>query len=163
MQAGFAARLLEACHEHSIHTALETCGYAPWTAYQAILPHLDQLIFDIKHLDADSHTRLTGVSNALVLDNARRLAGSGVSMTIRMPVIPGRNDSEENVLRLAEFVAGLAGPPPVELLPYHGYGKPKYERLGRDYTLSDLEPPKREGMLRLRDLVRSHGVRCEVA
>jgi pyruvate formate lyase activating enzyme len=102
------------------------------------------------------------VPNRLILDNAKRLAESGVSMTIRQTVIPGCNDSEENFHQLAEFVKGLAGRPTIELLPYHGYGAPKYDQLGRDYSLTELEPPTQEQLVRLRDLVRGHGLRCEM-
>jgi pyruvate formate lyase activating enzyme len=162
MQAPFVARLLEACREQGIHTALETCGHARWTAFQAIVPHLDQVMFDIKHMDPSRHVQLTGVPNRLILENARRLAESGVAMTIRQTVIPGCNDSEDNFHQLAEFVKGLAGRPTIELLPYHGYGAPKYEQLGRGYALTELEPPAQEQLVRLRDLVRGHGLRCEM-
>jgi pyruvate formate lyase activating enzyme len=162
-QAPFAARLLEACQEQGIHTALETCGHARWTAFQVIVPHLDQLMYDIKHMDSARHAQLTGVPNRLILDNARRLAESGVAMTIRQTVIPGHNDSEENLHQLAEFVKGLAGRPPIELLPYHAYGMPKYQQLGRGYLLAELEPPPHEQLERLRDLVLGHGLRCEIS
>ncbi len=162
MQAPFATRLLEACREQGIHTALETCGHARWTAFQAIVPHLDQLMYDIKHMDSSRHVQLTGVPHRLILDNAGRLAGRGVAMTIRQTVIPGQNDSKENIHQLAEFVKGLAGRPPIELLPYHGYGAPKYEQLDRGYSLTELEPPTQEQLQRLRDLVRGHGLRCEI-
>jgi pyruvate formate lyase activating enzyme len=162
MQTPFVASLLEACHERGIHTAMETCGQTSWANFTALLPHLDQLLYDIKAMDPAVHVRLTGVPNHRILDNLRRLAGNGVDMTIRQVVIPGHNDSEEALHQLGEFVIGLAGTPPVELLPYHGYGIPKYEQLGRSYSLHELEPPTQKRMLHLRDLVRGHGARCDI-
>lgn len=161
-QAVFAKELLQACHEQGIHTCMETCGYAPWPAIQSLLPHLDQVICDLKHMHPDSHARLTGVSNRPILQNVKRIAASGVPMTIRIPVVPGQNDSDDNFRQTAEFVKRLPGRPPIELLPYHSYGSPKYSRLGQRYLMPDIEPPTREQMERWRDQMRAFGVDCEV-
>ncbi len=163
IQAPFVGQLLLACREQGIHTALETCGFVPWATFKEILPLVDQWLYDLKTMDCAQHVALTGASNQLILDNARRLAEHGAAMTIRAVVIPGCNDSDEDIHRLTEFVKGLPGPPPVELLPYHPYGLPKYERLGRRYPLPGTEPPTPARVSYLRELVRSYGLHCEVS
>lgn len=163
MQAVFARQLLQACQELGIHTAIESCGYAPWSTLRALLPYLDQLLYDIKHTDPIAHARLTGVSNHLILENAKRLAASGVPMVIRLPLIPGCNDTEENICRTAEFVMTLPGRPKIELLAYHAYGTPKYEVLGRNYPMPNVESAGQQQLERWRDVIRRYGLQCEIS
>ena len=94
-------------------------------------------------MDPAKHREYTGQDNAVILRNARLIAEAGVSMRIRIPVIPGVNDSEANLRDTALFVSGLPGTPPVELLPYHNLGTAKYEMLGMSYALGGLKAPRR--------------------
>ena len=86
----------------------------------------------------------------------------GIPATIRLAVVQGHNESEESIHRLAESVKGLAGSPPVELLAYSGYDIPKYGQRGRVYSLTELDPPTPQHMLRLRHVLRAYGLRCEI-
>jgi pyruvate formate lyase activating enzyme len=140
-QAPFAAELLAACHAEGIHTALDTTGYAAWEKLEALLPHVDLVLLDLKVMDAAQHRRLTGVDNAVILENARRLAETGVALTIRIPVIPGLNDDEENLAATAAFLKGLPSRGTVELLPYNRLAESKYQRFGRQYSLAGLATP----------------------
>lgn len=132
-QPEFSAGILRKCREAGIHTALDTCGYAPWEVLELVLRHVDLVLYDLKHMDAGEHQRLTGVSNDLILDNARRIHRElSIPMLARMALVPGFNDSPENLDRTARCVAEELSPAvPVHLLPYHRLGEAKWERLGQ--------------------------------
>jgi pyruvate formate lyase activating enzyme len=141
-----------------IHLALETCGQFPWADLEPALALMDLVYLDLKHMDSAAHARLTGVPNGLILENARRLAGLGVPMVLRVPLVPGCNDAPENLAATADFAVGL-GNPPVELMPYHQLGVGKHRELGLDYALGDLEPPSAEALERARRVLRSRSAR----
>ncbi len=119
MQHEFLTAFFKKCKEHEIHTAIETCGYVKWENLEMILEHLDLVHFDIKHMNSVTHKALTGVPNELILDNARKTAALR-PIIIRIPVIPGCNDSEENIAAAARFATELGGDfIYLELMPYH--------------------------------------------
>jgi pyruvate formate lyase activating enzyme len=158
VQHEFVARLLEKCQERSIHTTIETCGYAKWNQVQNMLRHLDLVLYDIKHMDPEQHVKLTGVSNELILRNAARIAKTNVHMIVRIPIIPGSNDSEDNVESIAKFVVSLITVNTVEFLGYHRLGEPKCQWLGREYPMKDVSPPTREHLERLARIVSQYGL-----
>lgn len=142
-QPELAQRVLELCREAGIHTVIDTCGYARWETARPVLELADLVLFDLKHMDPEEHRRLTGVDNRQILANARRIHHElGRPMHARIPVIPGHNDSDENIEATARFVAEELSPSvPVCLQPYHRYGAAKNERLERTYELAHVEPP----------------------
>ena len=122
-----------------VDLALETCGHFPWADNEASLARMDLVYLDLKHMDGEAHARLTGVGNATILENAVRIARLGRPMVVRIPLIPGLNDSGENLAATARFVARNLGPKvPVEVLPYHVLGRTKYRALGQAYGLEHL-------------------------
>jgi pyruvate formate lyase activating enzyme len=134
MQPAMCEALLWLAHDEGIATAMETCGHTQWAIFERLLPHLDLLLFDVKHVDAAIHRRYTDLDNALILENLRRILAAGKPVRVRVPLIPGFNATREDLAAIAEFVAGLAGPVlGVDLLPYHTLGKSKYAALGREY------------------------------
>ncbi|MDH4137407.1 MAG: glycyl-radical enzyme activating protein [Anaerolineae bacterium] len=157
-----ARKLLAACKAEGIHTAIETCGYAPWSNIECLLEYLDLVFFDIKHLDPGVHYRYTGVNNHLILENLKRLAQELVSIVIRVPVIPGVNNTRKNIRDIAAYVRDQGLAPKIVLLPYHRFGEEKYARLGRTYPLPALEPPDEEEMDALAAVVHSEGLDCQV-
>jgi pyruvate formate lyase activating enzyme len=162
MQQAFVAAFLEKCQQHYMHTAIETCGYVKGEHIERILEHVDLVYFDIKHMDAAVHRELTGVSNVLILENVRKASAMRPTI-VRIPIVPGCNDSEENILATATFAAALGeNLERVELLSYHRYGTQTYRRLGREYTLADVEPPADEHMERLKAIVESSGVSAQI-
>ena len=158
-QHRFAAELLKSAHESYLHTAIETCGHAPWTHLAAVLEHVDLLQFDIKHMDPVRHKELTGQSNELILDNLRKVSSikSPQDVIIRIPVVPGYTDSTENIRATAEFAAGL-GLRQIELVPYHRLGTSKYAQYGMAYQLEGCQPPSDADMARLRKIVEGVGL-----
>ena len=137
-QAAFAAELLRRYKSDYVgfHTSVETCGEAPWEALALVAPHVDLFLYDIKHMDTLEHRRLTGAGNERILENAARLAARRASIVVRLPLVPGCNDDEENLRRTAEFARSVLGADRVDLLPYHRLGEPKYSRVGRSYAFA---------------------------
>ena len=152
LQRDFTCALLQRAHDEGMHTAIETCGCVPWNAFEAVRAYVDLFFFDLKHMKPDAHRILTGRDNVRILDNARRLAASGARIVFRTPVIPGLNDSEQNIADTARFAAEI-GVRELELLPYHQYGMGKYAQLGLEYTLAQIAPPEEEHMRKLRAIV----------
>jgi pyruvate formate lyase activating enzyme len=158
-QPRFAAEVLRLCKEASLHTALDTCGYAPWETVRQVLEYVDLVLYDFKHMDPEQHERYTGVSNELILENARRIHQLGIPMLARVPVIPGRNDAEENVVATALFIATELGDSTgVHLLPYHRLGETKHERMEQSDKSLAAEPPSEEQMGELREVFESFGL-----
>lgn len=143
MQHAFLLACLQACHKRDIHTAVDTSGAAATEAILAIAEYADLFLYDLKLMDDERHRALVGVSNQLIHENLRQLVVGGKRVWVRVPLIPGINDDDENLDRLADFVLSLSPHPPVFLLPYHRIGSDKYDRLGRTYTLPNIEPPSK--------------------
>jgi len=137
-QPEFSAEVLRLCQTKGIHTAIQTSGQASLKSLQQVLPHLDLVIFDIKHLDNQTHQKLTGVPNDQILDNLSYINLSGTPVVIQVPLIPGLNDSEENLDNLAKLVKSLPSVMGLSLLSYHTLGLTKYRCTGREYALNDL-------------------------
>jgi glycyl-radical enzyme activating protein/glucokinase-like ROK family protein len=134
MQPHLAEALLRLAKAEYLSTAMETCGHTHWPVLEALLPYLDHVLFDLKHVDSQLHRLFTGVDNDLILANLRRLAALHAPLTIRVPLIPGCNASPDGMRAIAEYVRGLEGPiRSIDLLPYHTLGKAKYAALGRAY------------------------------
>lgn len=131
-QPEFARALLEAVKAEGISTALETNMHAPWQVYESLLPLVDLVMFDIKIFDCEAHRKWTGVSNERVLENARKLAKTGKDFLVRTPVIPGVNDSQEEIGNIAEFAGSLGGAQYYELLLFNPLGESKYQALQTD-------------------------------
>lgn len=125
-QPDFLRTLLIACGRAALHRAVDTSGHAPRAVIAEVAAHTDLFLFDLKHLDSDAHRRLTGVANEQILANLRYLDELGARLTVRMPLIPGFNDSEEHLHRVGRLLTGLRTIPPVHLLPYHSFQKSKH-------------------------------------
>lgn len=162
-QYKFAARFLEQCHRHYIHTAIETSGYASWRHYQEILKHTDWVFVDIKHMNNDRHRQGTGVPNTLILDNIRRMAQlrDHFRLVPRIPVIPGFNDDEQNLEETATFLA-QTGLEEVNLLPFHRLGASKYDRLSRQYDFADTASLTQETLLAMKKPFLNRNIRCYI-
>lgn len=163
LQNKFTKALLKECKNQGLHTCLDTSGYAKWEHYKDILQYVDLVLYDIKHMDTEQSRVLTGVPNELILENARKMAANGVALQIRIPIIPGYNDSEENLRAASQFCLEL-GPAVklVQILPYHRLGAVKYERLQKKYALASLEPPSNEHMDNCKKLIESYGLKVQI-
>jgi len=162
MQPGFASALLGALKARGYHTALDTCGHAAWRILERVITDADLVLYDLKHMDTLIHRELTGVPSELIQSNLRRVAESGKTLVVRVPVVPGHNDSPENFAAMAGFLGGLQGVEAVELLPYHNLGSPKYVALGREYPLEGLRSPEPEELGELASLLEAEGLRIVI-
>jgi len=160
VQCEFTLELLQRCREKRLHTCLETEGHARWEKLEVLLPYVDSMLYDIKHMDAKKHEAGTGASNELILDNLKKIASEGIPLILRTPVIPDFNDSEENIRATAEFISTHLKPAvrQFQLLPYHRLASQKYESLGLEYQLKSLRVPKREDIKPLVDIMGSYGL-----
>lgn len=161
LQPKFTTDILEKCKEEYIHTAIETSGYGSWDNFKQILKFTDLVLFDIKHLDSKEHLEATGVENIWIIDNLKKIAKLDKDIIIRVPVIPGINDSRDNIAKTADLAQELRIKE-IHLLPYHGLGREKYNKLGREYLLEDLESPRDEQMNSLKELVESKGIKAQI-
>jgi len=159
-QFEFTLEILRRCKEKFLHTAIETCGQVPWEHLKAAAEYLDLMYYDIKHLDPKKHKELTGVTNDLILANARKALSGGVpcEVIVRTEVIPGANDSEAEIAAIARFVSESGGKQ-MELLAYHALGSGKYRKLGMAYELTEVRPPSDEHIAKLKSIVASFGLK----
>jgi pyruvate formate lyase activating enzyme len=157
-QPAFLLALLQACKGKEIHTALDTCGFAPWEVLDGVREHVDLFLYDLKVMDDARHRTLTGASNERILENLRALSQAGHEIVLRVPVIPGVNDDDRNVRQTGAFAASLPALRRVDLLPYHHAGTEKYGRLHRAYALPETRPPSDERIAEIARALRELGL-----
>lgn len=157
----FVMGLMEKCHEHGISVAIDTCGHVTDPKGLACLKQADLLLFDIKGLDPELHKRNTGQSNDVILSNLRMLNDLGKSIIIRLPIIPGYNDSKENLEQIADLLVSLQSVERVDILAIHEFGKIKYEQLGMPYKLESRDIPE-EGKNALLEFFKSKGLNAQL-
>ncbi len=145
-QANFARAFLEICKARHVHTALETCLYAPKEALESLVPFVDLFICDMKIMENEKHRQYTGVSNEVIKKNLEYLLASSREVLVRMPLIPGINDDEKNLTEMAHFLKSHGRETKIEILPYHSFGEPKYAQLGRQYEMSEISPPSKDAL-----------------
>ena len=158
-QPDYTVSLLKSCRRSGIHTALDTSGYVKWNTLKRVLDYCNLVLFDIKHIDLAQHVKYTGVSNQLILDNARRVVDV-CPMWVRVTVVPGYcNDSIETIEATARFLTAELGTSVVVcLLPYHRLGEIKYEKLGRlARPITGIQPPDDESITKFREVFESYG------
>ena len=137
MQFEFLAELCRAAKAEGIHVAVDTCGFAPRERFVALAPDVDLFLYDLKCMDSARHEKLTGVPNEQILENLKALDTAGAKTWIRCPVVPGLNDSDEDLMAVRNFVVGLRHVEKVDMLPYHPIGLEKYAKFGMEV----LYPP----------------------
>lgn len=163
-QPRFATALLRKCREAGLHTTIDTCGHARWETLEPMLRYVDLVLLDLKHMDPEEHRKLTGVPNQLILENAKRIHHEiQIPLLARVPVIPGCNDSVENLAATANFIVKELGASiRVHVLPYHRLGEAKYERLEKVGGGFRAEPPSEARMEQVRQVFESFGLTAVV-
>jgi pyruvate formate lyase activating enzyme len=156
-QVDFAAAVLDGCRSQGIHTAIETCGAASWPHLERLIKLSDLVLYDLKLIDEETHRRWTGVTNRLILDNAARLApaqSDGREVQIRVPLIPGVTDTEDNLRGIFAFMR-RTGLKRVALLPYNPSAGAKYEWLCLPYEIQ-AEPQDADSLAGMVALGRTY-------
>ena len=141
VQAEFVETLVRRMKTRGLHVALDTNGYLGTHVTDQLMADTDLWLLDIKAYDDTLHRRVTGQSNAPVLDFARRLSEAGEKMWVRYVLVPDLTDGVEDIEDLADFVASLTGVERVEVLRFHQMGAFKWNELGLDYKLAETKPP----------------------
>jgi len=156
MQPTFLSALLKVCRAQEIHTVVDTSGFANWKVFEQIVKYVDLFLYDLKHMDSLRHREVTGVPKEVILENLRRLSAVGATCIVRIPLIPGINDDEKNLLESGKFLASLPHIQSVELMGYHDIAKAKYEALGREYALTGRKPPTEAALQNAAVVLRSY-------
>jgi pyruvate formate lyase activating enzyme len=162
LQHRFVRKVAQELKGKQIHVALDTCGNVPWENLDGLTDVVDLVLYDIKFMDHEKHERFTGANNKLILQNAEKLSDVGVPLIIRLPLLPGINDTIEETVKIASFIEELKSVKQIDVLPYHRYGVGKYEMLGREYRLESLESPDRNHLEHLRDILQAHGFKVTI-
>ncbi len=165
LQPDFIMELFKRCKQNNISTALDTCGYASKSLYKRILPYVDLVLLDLKEIDPNKHKEFTGVSNDLILRNARWIADyiqkHNKKLWIRTPIIPDYTATEENIKGLGEFIAKELNniPERWDLLSFNNLCKDKYNRLDLDWPLKEVPLMRKEEIEKLYEVAVSTGVK----
>lgn len=161
VQHRFTTRLLRKLKAKGVHTAIETTGYAAPAIFQKVLDQVDLLIIDVKHHDRKLHKKWTTVSNELPLQNLATAVAAGGPVLVRIPVIPGVNNSLDDAAAFAELLRPI-GVSEVQLLPFHQFGERKYELLGWEYRMDGVPALHEEDLVDFRQVMTDRGVRAYV-
>ena len=159
-QERFVYELLKACKQRGLHTALDTCGYADWPTMKKMLKHVDLVLYDIKHMDPGLHRKATGKSNEVILKNLRRIPHS-VRVWLRIPLIPGYNDSDENLNEVGRLGKEI-GVEKVSILPFNRFGEAKYPNMGQAFTMAEIQPPTQERIKEAEERIKRFGLKTTI-
>ncbi len=160
MQDRFAVKLLSAAKEMGVHTTIETNGYLGERLHDDELKKIDLVLLGIKMWDPQRHRALTGKDISLTLNFARRLANNNTPIWVRFVLVPGLTDDTENVRSIAQFTASLGTVERVDVLPFHQMGRFKWQKLGLDYKLNDINPPTADQVERACEEFRALGLKA---
>lgn len=153
LQADFVKQVFMLCQQHSIHTAVDTSLYVAADSVLKILPYTKLFLADIKHINNEKSQLLVGASNSCNIANLELINEHRVEIWIRYVVVPGLTDAKQDILAMADFIAGLDCVARIDLLPYHGLGSHKWELLGLKYELDRITPPSSVQMQYLKNLL----------
>ncbi len=163
MHAPFLLEMLKACGKKKLHRTVDTSGFADSRVLLEVADHTDLFLYDLKLMDSERHRKWTGVNNQLILENLKLLAKSGATINIRIPLIKNVNTDDEELNKMAKFIADLPGPKPiVNLLPYHNIAANKYNKLGTGYNELEMAEPSEEEQSKAADIFKKYGLEVEI-
>lgn len=162
MQPEFARTVLRECKRTGIHTVLDTCGYTDPNVLQELSEYVDRFLFDVKIMDDKKHTHITGVSNVKVLSNLQALSMSRKAIHVRIPVIPGITDDDENIEMISTFLRSLQHVEKVSLLPYHGAWLAKHRKIHNGKEPYIAQPPSSEVLDRIQKVLTTCGLNTTI-
>ena len=141
LQHEFAKEIMRKCHEHSIHTAIDTSGAVPLRICKEAIDEADLVMLDIKALSPELCKKITGQDNKNALEILRYREETGKAVWIRHVIVPGLTLDTELLEELAEFLSQFKCIKKVELLPFHKMGEYKWEEMGKEYSLKATDEP----------------------
>jgi pyruvate formate lyase activating enzyme len=157
LQLQFLHSLLQLCKEKEIHTAVDTSGFTPYANFRKIYDHTDLFLYDLKIFDDELHKMYTGVSNRTILTNLEKLSSLGNKINIRIPVIPGINDFDDNISRIIDMLKKL-NIKQIDLLPYHSIAQSKYKKLNKEIKVSNISSQTTESLELLKTRFSETGI-----
>lgn len=157
MQPEFLRTILVRLREIGLHTAIDTSLYAKQAVLEDVLPYTNLFLCDVKHVDADKHKEWTGVDNNIIFKNLRYISEVGAELIVRVPVVPGFNDTIDEIKEIVSFVESLKVVKQINLLPYNSGGVSKGRRLIQSKDILQSTPPQIDKMNELEEVVNSFG------
>ena len=158
MDIDYILDIAKALKKEDITLTIDTCGYAPYEKFEAILPYVNTFLYDVKVMDPDLHKEYMGVDNELILENLIKLSNAGARIYIRIPTIKEVNGNDENMQATIDFLKqNNIQVAQVNLLPYHNTGSSKYSKIGKTYEGEDLHAPDKEEMEHFVQLFKNAG------
>ncbi len=166
VQMDFVTELLKQAKKRNIHTCIDTSGITfnniMRSSFDELMKYTDLVMLDIKHIDGEEHKKLTGQKQDNIIAFARYLDEKKVPVWIRHVVVPGITDNEEYLYKLGRFIGSLKNVKALDVLPYHNMGVKKYESLGMDYPLKDVQPMDKSKAVECKKVIL-RGIRDERA
>lgn len=157
-QPEFSKAILIACKKRGIHTAIETTSYVDTETFVDVTQYADLLLCDIKHWDSEKHKKFTGVGNELIIKNIKAASDLGRNILLRLPVIPGFNDTLNDAKMFVDLLYEL-GIASIQLLPFHQLGEYKYDQLGIEYEFKDKNALHREDLIEYKQVFVNAGIK----
>jgi len=161
-QGDFLLTLLDELNIRDIHVAVDTSGSVPYEILEEVSQRADLILYDLKVMNEHRHRVFTGKSNTQILENLRRLNETGNNVIIRMPVLRGLNDDQENIQSMVDFLLPLNNSWPINLLPFHRGGEGKLMRLNKKSPLVEFKTPSSKKLEGVRDILSSHGFSVKI-
>lgn len=158
----FLNALLDKAKSKDLHTTVDTCGYFNPNLLANFDRKVDLFLYDLKMIDDEKHKKYTGKSNSLILDNLRRLTANGHRVAVRIPLIAGINDDDNNIEKTVEFLKNLNHIEQINLLPYHSGGSLKQKRLGKKQLHAGFQSPSSERMEAIKKIFKANGFSVKV-
>jgi len=159
-QPEFLTAMAKELKKRALHLVIETCGAFDWESVAEALSLIDIFYFDVKHVNDEKHQNFTGEGCARVLENARRIDQLQKPIRVRVPLIPGFNDSSDDFAAILRFAATLKNLDRVQVLPYHKFGVAKYERVGIGYAFQEVDSPSPQAVAGLLSLAAREHIPC---
>lgn len=155
--SAFCRELIRLCHAEGIHTAIDSCGYPCTEETLSALDAADLVLFDLKGMDSARHQENTGAGNEEILRTFEHLRTTNKPVIVRAPLVPGYNDSPEELAALGRLLRESPNVERVDLMPYHEYGVSKYEEIGLAYPLAGkVEPYSQDQVRQLLEFFRTY-------
>jgi pyruvate formate lyase activating enzyme len=161
LQVNFLKKLLHLCKERGIHTAVDTSGFTPFSNFENIFDLTDIFLYDIKLFDEELHKMYTGVSNRVIINNLKKLTEKGDKVIVRLPVIPGINDYEDNISNIIELLKKI-NVKKIDLLPYHSSASLKYIKMNKENKLMNIKAASPESLKLLINRLSETGITVSV-
>jgi len=161
LQPDFCAAIARECKISQLHVIIDTAGNVDYEAFQAVIPYTDVFYFDVKAATEHDYQEWTGGSFKKTMENLTRLINDGCEVVVRIPIIPGYNDSPEYCEKMAKEIKS-AGAKQVHLIPFHRMGTGKYHALGKMYSCENINPPSKEHMEKLKEIFDRYILYCKL-